>query len=114
MGLYLKYCVINIKSQIQYKLSFFFVILAQFLSAFTVFFSVYFMFTFFNAVDGFTYAQVLLCFASVGMAFSIAELVSSGFAVFSIMIGNGAFDRILVRPQGAFFKYWHQEWIWRG
>ncbi|MCL2322202.1 MAG: ABC-2 family transporter protein [Oscillospiraceae bacterium] len=104
MRLYLKYCLINMKSQMQYKLSFFLVILGQFLSAFTVFFSVFFMFSIFNAVDGFTYGQVLLCFAIVGMAFSIAELVSSGFAVFSFMLGSGTFDRILVRPQGAVFQ----------
>lgn len=104
MKLYLKYCSINMKSQMQYKFSFLLAAFGQFLSAFTVFFSVFFMFSIFNAVDGFTYGQVLLCFAAVGMAFSFAELVSSGFAIFSGMLGNGTFDRILVRPQSAIFQ----------
>lgn len=104
MSLYSKYAAINMKSQMQYKFSFFLVMFGQFLTAFTTAFGVIFMFSFINSVDGFTYGQVLLCTASVGMAFSIAELVSSGFSVFSNMLGNGAFDRILVRPQGPVFQ----------
>lgn len=104
MRLYLKYCAINMKSQMQYKFSFFLVIFAQFLTAFTMFFGVTFMFSIINTVEGFTYSQVLLCFALVNMAFSFAELISSGFAVFSGMLGNGTFDRILVRPQSPIFQ----------
>jgi len=104
MKLYLKYCAINMKSQMQYKFSFFLVIFGQFLSVFTMFFGVLFMFSIINAVDGFTYSQVLLCYASMSMAFSLAELVSSGFATFSGMLANGTFDRILVRPQSSIFQ----------
>ena len=104
MKLYLKYCAVNLKSQMQYKFSFFLGVFAQFLTAFTMFFGVFFMFSMIKAVDGFTYGQVLLCFASVNLAFSLAELFSGGFAVFSVMLGNGTFDRILVRPQSPVFQ----------
>jgi ABC-2 type transport system permease protein len=62
------------------------------------------MFFLFNDVDGFTYAQVLLCFAVVIMAFSIAEMFGSGFERLARMIGNGEFDRALVRPRNIIFQ----------
>ena len=102
--LYAKYFVMNIKSQMQYKASFLFTVLGQFLTSFTVLIGLYFMFLRFNEVDGFTYKQALLCFASVLMAFSLAETFARGFDLFPRMLGNGEFDRALVRPRGVVFQ----------
>jgi ABC-2 type transport system permease protein len=104
MTLYLKYLSIHIKSLMQYKLSFFLVTAGQFLTAFSTFLGVYFMFSRFNEVDGFTYEQVLLCFATVTMAFAVAEIFGSGFQTFPRMLGNGEFDRALVRPSNTIFQ----------
>jgi len=104
MTLYLKCFSINLKGLMQYKLSFFLVTLGQFLTAFSTFLGVYFMFSQFNAVDGFSYGQVLLCFSAVTMAFSIAEMFGSGLLVIPRMLGNGEFDRALVRPRNAIFQ----------
>lgn len=87
----------------QYKISFFMTMISQFFVSFSVFLGVYFMFSRFDSVDGFTYPQVLLCFASVLMAFSIAECFGRGFDQFPRMIGNGEFDRVLVRPRSEVF-----------
>jgi ABC-2 type transport system permease protein len=62
------------------------------------------MFYRFNQVDGYTFQEVLLCFAIVLMAFSIAECFARGFDSFSSMIGNGEFDRIMVRPRNEVFQ----------
>ena len=91
------------KSQMQYKLSFFLSMFGQFLVSFVVFLGVYFMFSRFNEVDGFTYQQVLLCFAAVLMSFSLAEMLGRGFDLFPRMLGNGEFDRALVRPRSIIF-----------
>ncbi len=104
MRLYLRYFAIHVKSQMQHKASFFLTILGQFLGAFSAFLGIYFMFTRFNQVEGFTYSEVLLCFATVLMAFSLAECFFRGFDAFSSMISNGEFDRILVRPRGIVFQ----------
>jgi len=88
----------------QYKVSFFLTALGQFLVSFTAFLGVYFMFTRFSTVEGFEFEQVLLCFAVVLMAFSLAEMFGRGFDVFPIMIGNGEFDRALVRPRNIIFQ----------
>jgi ABC-2 type transport system permease protein len=87
----------------QYKMSFFLTSLGQFLVSFTALLGISFMFTRFNTIEGFTLGQVLLCFATVLMAFSLAECFSRGFDLFPQMISNGEFDRALVRPRQEIF-----------
>jgi len=102
--LYVKFFLMNLKSQMQYKTSFFFTALGQFLTSFTTLLGLYFMFLRFNEVDGFTFNQALLCFAAMLMAFSLAETFARGFDLFPRMLGNGEFDRALVRPRGVIFQ----------
>lgn len=104
MRLYLKYFSIHLKSQMQYKASFLLLTVGNFLMQFSSFMGVYFMFSLFYEVEGFTYSQVLLCFAVVTLAFSIAEMLACGFDRFSGMLGNGEFDRALVRPRSIVFQ----------
>lgn len=104
MKLYLKYASIILKSQMQHKASFFMSAAGQFLVSFTVFLGVYFMFSRFNSISGFTFAQVLLCFSVLLAAFSIAECFMRGFDTFSGIISNGEFDRIMVRPRNEIFQ----------
>lgn len=99
MKLCMNYISMNLKSQMQYKASFFLTTFGQFVTAFTSFFGLTFIFERVNAIDDFTYQEVLLSFAVVVMAFSIGELFSAGFAVFPRLLGNGEFDRALVRPR---------------
>jgi ABC-2 type transport system permease protein len=103
MRLYLNFFAMHLKSQMQHKVSFFLTTLGQFFASFVVFLGVYFMFSRFNEVNGFTYQQVLLCFASVLMAFSLAEMLGRGFDQFPRILGNGEFDRALVRPRNIVF-----------
>ena len=104
MRLLLKYTGINFKSQMQYKVNFILLSLGQFLISFATFIGVYFMFSIINIVDGFTYGQVLLCFATMNLAFSLTELFTKNFQNIPSLIGNGQFDRSLVRPRGILFQ----------
>jgi len=102
--LYFKYFSIHIKGQMQYKKSFFLTLAAQFMISFTEFLGIYFMFDRFNAVEGFTFEQALLCYATVLTAFAFAMVFARGFDTFPRMLGNGEFDRALVRPRGLIFQ----------
>jgi len=104
MKLYIKYFSIHLRSQMQYKTSFVFTLLGQFLVAFATFLSITFLFERFDTVGGFTYEQVLMCFAIMLIAFSLSELLGRGFDRFPMLIGNGQFDRIVVRPRGLVFQ----------
>jgi len=61
------------------------------------------MFLRFNSVEGFTFEQVLLCSAVILFSYSIAECFGRGFDMFTMIISNGEFDRILVRPRSEVF-----------
>jgi ABC-2 type transport system permease protein len=104
MRLYMKFFAMHLKSQMQYKVSFFLTALGQFLVSFTAFLGVYFMFSRFNIVEDYAFEQALLCFAVVLMAFSMAEALGRGFDLFPHMISNGEFDRALVRPRNIIFQ----------
>jgi len=104
MKLYIKYASIILRSQMQFKASFVMSAIGQFLTAFTTFLGIYFMFSRFKSVDGFTYSEVLLCFAVILTAFSLAECFVRGFDAFGGIISNGEFDRIMVRPRNEIMQ----------
>lgn len=104
MIIWIRYFAMHLKSHMQYKLSFALVTLGQFISSFTVYLSIYFMFTRFKSVEGFSYTQALLCYAVVLMGFSMAELFASGLIYLPHMLGNGEYDRALVRPRSVLMQ----------
>lgn len=87
----------------QYKASFFMLILGQFLTSFGTLLSVYFLFNRFHSVDGYTFNEVLICYSSILLGYTLAECFMRGFDVFSGIISNGEFDRIMVRPRNEMF-----------
>jgi len=99
-----KFYSMHLKSQMQYKASFAFSFLGQFLVSFSVFMGINFLFSRFGAVDDFTYQEVLVSFAVMLLAFSLAEMFGRGFDRFPMLLGNGAFDRALVRPRNIVFQ----------
>lgn len=99
VSLYRHYVSINIRSMMQYKTSFLLSAIGQFLVSFNVFLGIFFMFQRFSKVEGFTYSEVLLCFAIILLEFSLAEMFARGFDAFPGTVRSGEFDRILVRPQ---------------
>ena len=104
MKLYFHYLGMLCKSQMQYKSSFFMMVLGQFLTSFTAFLGVFFLFDRFHSVKGFAFSEVLICFAVVLMAFSTAECFVRGFDTFPRLIRSGNLDRILVRPRNVIFQ----------
>jgi len=104
MRLYIKYFSIHLKSQMQFKTSFFFTTLGQFLVAFAMLLSINFLFARFSSVGGFTHEEVLICFAVMMAAFTLGELFGRGFDRFPVILGNGGFDRVLVRPRNVIFQ----------
>lgn len=101
--LYLHFFSIQLKAMMQHKASFVLTALGQFLVSFNVFLGVYFMMGRFGTVNGFTYPEVLLCFSITLMAFTLSETFFRGLDTFDIIIGNGEFDRILLRPEAPVF-----------
>lgn len=104
LKLYRHYVSIVVRGMMQYKTSFLLTALGQFLVSFNVFLGIYFLFQRFHQVKGYSYSEVLLCYAIVLMAFSLAEMWARGFDTFSGLVKSGEFDRVLVRPQGEILQ----------
>lgn len=102
--LYLHYISVNVRSMMQYKTSFFFTTLGQFLVSFSTILGLYFLFQRFQKIEEYSYTQVLLCYALVSLEFSIAEMFGRGFDGFNNLVKQGTFDRILIRPQNEILQ----------
>ena len=104
MKLYFKYITLLVKSQFQYKASFFMMVLSQFIQPFALFAGIYFLFERFGTIKGWTLYEVFLCYAVVGACFSISTCFARGFDCFANMIRTASFDRVLVHPRGTILQ----------
>ena len=101
MKLYFKYISLLLKSQLQYKASFVMTVITQFIQPFALLAGIYFLFERFGSVQGWTLYEVFMCYAIMGMCFTVATCFARGFDSFDGMIRTAGFDRILVRPRGT-------------
>lgn len=104
MRIYWNLLLLQLKTQMQYRTSFFLALFGQFLASFSMVFGLYFVLAKVDAMDEFTYGQVLICFAVIMMSFSIGEFFGGGFAVLSSLIGSGELDRVLIRPRNLLLQ----------
>ncbi len=104
MKLYLKFVAMQLKCQMQYKTSFVMTALGQFLTSFTAFLSVLFLFNRFHSVQDYSFSEVLICFSVMLTSFSLTECFARGFDIFPRLIRSGNLDRILVRPRSEIFQ----------
>lgn len=104
LKLYGKYASVCTQSVMEYKLSFVLMLAARFLIAFGELIAIRFLFSGFTQLKGYTYGDVLLCFAIIQMSFTFAELFGNGFKTFSGMVRRGEFDRVMLRPRSLVFQ----------
>lgn len=102
--IYMKYASICVQSVMEYKFSFLLMVLGRFIIAFNEFVAIQFLFAGFEQIKGYTYGDVLLCFAIIQMSFTLAELFGNGFKAFSGTVRRGEFDRMLLRPCGLILQ----------
>lgn len=104
MILYFKFMLIHLKSQMQYRTSFLLLTLGQSLTPIVTFAGLYFMFERFGHLKGWTLYEAALCYAIIGLAYSLSEIFARGFDTFSSLVINGEFDRLLVRPRNTILQ----------
>lgn len=101
LRLYVAYISAALRSDLQYKASFVLTALGRLLITMSGFVGLRFLFSGFQAVKGYEYADILLCFAVTQLSFALGEGVARGFGSFSGAVRRGEFDRMLVRPRGT-------------
>jgi ABC-2 type transport system permease protein len=103
--LYLRLIGSRVRSQMQYRVSFWLEMASFMLVTGLEFALIAILVGRFAGVAGWSLAEVALLYGLTSLAFSLAEMVGRGFdSPFERMIAQGAFDGVLSRPLGAFFQ----------
>lgn len=104
MRLYWKFFSIHLKSEMAYPASFFLSCAGRLLVTVNSLLGIIVIMWRFGAIGDYTAGEVLLGFGVVMTAFNIAECFARGFDVFSKIVREGTFDRLVVRPRGLVFQ----------
>lgn len=104
MNLYLKFVSMHFTSIVSHKKDFVFSMITQLIVPLTSLLSIYLLFDRFGEVAGYSFEEVLLCFAIINFSFDFGEMIGRGFDMFSPTISDGSFDRMLARPKNLFFQ----------
>jgi ABC-2 type transport system permease protein len=89
----------------QYKISFILEAVGFLLLTGLEFAVIAIIFTRFRSIGGWSIAEVSLLYGLTSIAFSFAEMAARGFDhPFELMMQNGTFDTLLIRPHSGFFQ----------
>ena len=88
----------QLRSQYQYRVSFFLLLAATALITALDFVAIYFIFEWTDALGGWTLSQVLFLYGTSGVAFATADLLVGGVEYSARRIKDGSFDLLLIRP----------------
>jgi ABC-2 type transport system permease protein len=102
LALYLILIRAQVRAQLQYRASFAFQSVGQFLATFTDFLMLVLVFQQFPSIAGWSFGEIAFLYGLGGMAFGTSDLLCGGFDGLSKMIRLGTFDRVLTRPVGTF------------
>lgn len=109
MILYFKFLGVNLKSQMQYKASFFMSSFAHFLITFVDFIGLWVLFSQFHSIKGWTLYEAMVFYGLVNTAFAFVEAFARGFDTFGEKIRTGEFDRMLLRPRSIILQIFGSE-----
>jgi len=101
LGLYGRLLSIQIRSKLQYRVSFLFNVLGTLLATSVDFCALALVLQRFEHIGGWTLSQIAFLYGIVGTAFGVMDMTFSGFDPDTFapqMIQRGGFDRLLLRP----------------
>lgn len=100
LDIYRRLIVVQIKSQMQYRVAFLLELSATTINMFTFFIAIALILRRFNNIGGWTLGEIAFLWGLVEISFAIMELIFSGFEPddFGQLIRRGFFDQLLLRP----------------
>lgn len=105
LSLYFRLIGAKIRSQMQYRVSFWLDLAGFGLTTSLEFAVVVILLARFQTVGGWSVTEVALLYGLASVAFGLAEMIGRGFdAPFERMMQEGTFDTLLIRPHGSFFQ----------
>jgi ABC-2 type transport system permease protein len=104
LAVYVRLVGAQLRSQMQYKVSFILALCGSFLVNLVEFGVIVVLFTRIPSLAGWSLGEVALLYGLSGVSFASAEVVASALDNFQVHIVRGTFDRVLVRPRGALYQ----------
>jgi ABC-2 type transport system permease protein len=104
LALYARLVGAQIRSQLQYRLSFALDLTGAFLIAFMDFVAVLIIFENVPQLDGWTLHEIAFLYACTSISFALVDLAIGHLDLFPRMIREGTFDLVLVRPRGTLLQ----------
>jgi ABC-2 type transport system permease protein len=100
LKLYLRLIGAQVRSQMQYRVSFILEIITVGIITVLEYGSLALVFSRFKSLQGWSLGQVSFLYGLAELSFGIMDLVFSGFdpATFGLKVRRGAFDQLLLRP----------------
>jgi len=104
LAVYVRLVGAQIRSQLQYRLSFALDFVGAFLISFLDFAAVLIIFDNVPRLEGWTVHEVAFLYASTSVSFALVDLAIGHLDLFPRMIREGTFDVVLVRPRGTLLQ----------
>ena len=104
LALYVRLVCAQVRSQLQYRLSFALDAVASFAFGLLDFIAVLVIFHNVPSLDGWTVHEVAFLYATTCLSFALVDIVIGHLDLFPRMIREGTFDVVLVRPRGSLFQ----------
>jgi ABC-2 type transport system permease protein len=104
LALYVRLVSAQVRSQLQYRLSFALDLTGAFLIAFIDFAAILIIFENVPQLEGWTLHEVAFLYAATSVSFAFVDLVIGHLDLFPRMIREGTFDVVLTRPRGSLLQ----------
>lgn len=100
--MYLRLLAVQLRSQMQYRASFWMDMLSTGLLNGSIFLSVALIIERFGSIGGWTIGEIAFLLGMIEMSFGLMDMVFSGFDpdYFSVVVRQGSFDQVMLRPVG--------------
>jgi ABC-2 type transport system permease protein len=102
--LYVRLIAARVRGQMQYRVSFVLALLGSLSTTAIEFGAILVLFSRIQLMAGWRLWEIALLYAIAETSFASAELVGSALDDFQVRIAQGTFDRVLIRPRGAFIQ----------
>jgi ABC-2 type transport system permease protein len=113
--MYLRLLSIQLRSQMQFRTSFWLDILSTGIGPLTYAVSITLIMQRFKEIAGWKLGEIAFLFGMVEIAFGVMDMVFSGFDddVFAAVVRDGKFDQVMLRPVGLFWQVLGSQFLLR-
>lgn len=104
--MYFRLLLIQLRSQMQYRASFWIELISTGLLNGSIFFSLVLILERFGSIGGWNLGEIAFLVGMIEMSFGAMDMIFSGFDPdsFTLMIRQGSFDQVMLRPVNLFWQ----------